>query len=243
MPEAHPTLLQHGFGVCCEWGLRGVDALGPTCDVVVIVDVLSFSTCVDVATARGAAIFPYRWRDETAADFAREKDALLAGDNPLGLTLEPATLVEVESGCRLVLPSPNGSELSTATGGVPTIAGCLRNARAVAEYAATQGDRILVVPAGERWPDGGLRPALEDLCGAGAVVRHLPAALKRSPDATAAVAVFERFRDSLAGALTSCASGLWKHHRAQERDVAIASQLDVSRCVPRLEDGAYRAVA
>ena len=43
-------------------------------DVTIVVDVLSFSTCVDVATARGAAILPYSWsdwNDPSAAEFAK----------------------------------------------------------------------------------------------------------------------------------------------------------------------------
>jgi 2-phosphosulfolactate phosphatase len=235
----NPAMRQEGFAICCEWGARGVEMLAPTCDVVVIIDVLSFSTCVEIATSRGAMVFPYAWRDTRAAEFARSKRALLAGENALGLSLRPASLTEIDRGCRLVLPSPNGSQLSTATGEVPTLAGCLRNARAVARHAAQLGDRILVVPAGERWPDGSLRPSLEDHCGAGAIIHHLPAGLLRSPEAQAAAALFEQLEPGLPESLRECSSAREKRDRDQERDFELAVELDVSTCVPALRHGAY----
>jgi 2-phosphosulfolactate phosphatase len=247
----HPTYTwqraytwQRDYDVCCEWGPHGVSALTPTCDVAVIVDVLSFSSAVDIATARGAVIFPYPWRDASTAAFAASVDALVAGDNELGLTLKPHSLESIAADCRLVLPSPNGSNLSTLTGSTPTLAGSLRNCAAVAGYAATVGRRIAVIPAGEIWPDGSLRPAFEDQCGAGAIIHHLPAGLSRSPEALAAAAVYENAtasgKEPLLELLRACASGREKQERRLDRDVELVAELNTSACVPLLEDGAYR---
>jgi 2-phosphosulfolactate phosphatase len=67
----------------------------PASDVVVIVDVLSFSTCVEIATARGALIFPFPAHDETARVFAQSVDAELAGNRRAhaSYTLSPESLI------------------------------------------------------------------------------------------------------------------------------------------------------
>ncbi|MCL6468607.1 MAG: 2-phosphosulfolactate phosphatase, partial [Ralstonia sp.] len=63
------------YNIHCEWGEHGASALAPHCDAVIVVDVLSFCTCVDVAVARGARIYPYPWRDASAETFARRAGA------------------------------------------------------------------------------------------------------------------------------------------------------------------------
>jgi 2-phosphosulfolactate phosphatase len=230
---------QSEFDVRCEWSLNAVTDLAPACDVVVIVDVLSFSTCVDVAVGRGAIVYPYRWRDTRTVEFARSVRAIIAGARRgEGYGLSPASLVEIAEGVRLVLPSPNGATLSLATGDRPTFAGCLRNAEALARAAQRAGRRILVVPAGERWPDGALRFAVEDLIGAGAIISKLEGT--RSPEAQMAVSAFEATREKLYATLASSSSGKELIERGFAEDVRLASLLDCSDVAPVMVDGAYQ---
>ena len=50
-----------------DWDSAGAKGLAPAVDVLVVVDILSFSTAVDVAVARGAVVYPARWTDEHAS--------------------------------------------------------------------------------------------------------------------------------------------------------------------------------
>lgn len=232
---------QHAFTIRCEWGARGVSALQPASDVIIIVDVLSFSTCVDVAVSNGAIIYPYPTNDQSAEQFAASIPATLAHSrqsNQAGYSLSPASLQAITPGTRLVLPSPNGATLSHTTGTTPTLAGCLRNARAVARAAQSLGRRISVIPAGERWADGSLRPAIEDWLGAGAIIAELTA--DRSPEADAARHTFMNGEDDLRRLLTQCSSGRELIGRGFAEDVALAAELNVSNCAPLLRDGAYQ---
>jgi len=239
--EARMSFNQQAFAIRCEWGANGVAQLAPDSDAVVIVDVLSFTTCVDIAVGNGAVVYPYRWRDASALAYAQSLDAILARprrQRDIGYSLSPASLVTIPSGTRLVLPSPNGAALTLATGQVPTFAGCLRNATAVARALQRQGRRISIIPAGERWADGSLRPAIEDLVGAGAIICHLPGT--RSPEAELAASAFQHVRHNLRCALKSCGSAMELIGHGFEPDVDLALALDVSDRVPVLTQGAYR---
>jgi 2-phosphosulfolactate phosphatase len=225
---------QAEYDLRCEWGLEGLLALQQASDAVVIVDVLSFSTAVDVALSNGASVLPYRWKDDSAKRFAAEKSAVLAGGRNAGCgyTLSPASLRSIPPRTLLVLPSPNGSTLSLGAAGVPAFAACLRNAPAVARRATACGSRIAVIPAGERWCGKSLRPCLEDLIGAGSVLAELPGTL--SPEAEAAVAAFAHFRRNLGETLFRCGSGKELAQRGFALDVELAAEYAVSPVAPML---------
>jgi 2-phosphosulfolactate phosphatase len=232
---------QAEFGVRCEWGLRGLRDLAPISDVVIIVDVLSFSTALDLGTSRGGIIFPYPLKGDSATAYAASLNAQLASvSRGVGLSLSPTSLRSMEAGCRLVLPSPNGAALSFSADHRNVLAACLRNATAAAALAARLGSTIAVIPAGETWDTGDLRPSLEDLVGAGAVIASLPG--KKSPDAQLAAAGFEYFRKTLPQTLRHCGSGKELIERGFAPDVELAAEFNVSSNVPCLRDRAFAGV-
>lgn len=247
---------QDGFAYRFDWGPNGLRTLAPLADVVVIVDVLRFSTAVCAAVEAGCSVLPYRWADDNAAAYAAEHDAVLAGRREYGqLSLSPSDLLETTPGQRIVLPSPNGSALSFAArdhGARHVLAGCIRNATAVARHSrrlADEGDGVIaVIAAGERWhgATGPVRPAVEDLLGAGAILAALDpsAAVGQpgcSPEAAAARAAFVAARPRVREALVTCGSGRELIDRGWADDVEVSAEHDASRVVPELSGNAFVA--
>jgi 2-phosphosulfolactate phosphatase len=230
-----------------EWGENGLRRLAPDADIVVIVDVLSFTTAADVATARGAAVYPFNQQGAAAAAYAERVGALLAArrhsaDSDVPYALSPASLLGIPAGTRLVLPSPNGATLIllAAELGATVFAGCLRNAAATAGACRAEGGTVAIVAAGERWRHDGamtesLRPAVEDLVGAGAILAAL-VPTNPSPEAVAAMAAFHAAMPNLGGFLATCTSGKELCGQGFAADVGLAAQLDASQTVSRLTE-------
>lgn len=232
---------QRGFDVRFEWGPTGVEALAG--QMVVVVDVLRFTTAVDAAVSQGVTVHPCRWRDESADALAASLGAELADGSAGRPSLAPTSLLRLAPGSRVVLPSPNGSTCAVMAheAGATVVAACLRNAAAVASWLDGATGPVSVVACGERWHDGTLRPALEDLLGAGAVIAGLTGT--RSPEAQMASGAWLDARDRIAEVLAACTSGREMVAREWVDDLAFASEVDVSATVPVLQDGAFVDVA
>ncbi|HEV3504368.1 MAG TPA: hypothetical protein VG637_03685, partial [Actinomycetes bacterium] len=122
-----------------EWAAEGAILLARTCPVLVVVDVLRFTTTVEVAVSQGAVVVPLRWPGRGPGDGDR---AAAAAPGPSGLarpglsSLSPVSMLGVPTGSRVALTSPNGAGVAlTAAAGAVVLAGCLRNASAVAAAA------------------------------------------------------------------------------------------------------------
>ena len=139
---------------------------------------------------------------------------------------------------------------------------CLRNAEAAAAWVRDRaGERpIAVVAAGERHPDGSLRPAVEDLWGAGAFLAMLAGADHSaagkpataagpthrstaagtagfSPEAGAAIAAYQALPGSPADALRASVSGRELRLLGFADDVEVAAAVGASQTVPVLRQG------
>jgi len=230
---------QGEYRIRFQWGPVAAPALrGGAC---VVVDVLRFTTAVEAAVSRGVIVYPYRWRDASAAAFAEDVQALLAdGRDPAGPSLSPSSMDALAPGTSLVLPSPNGSTCAVlaSEAGAQVVAGCLRNAAAVAAWASRAEGPVTVIACGERWPDGSLRPSLEDLLGAGAILDSMTGS--PSPEARAAIAAFRDAAHRLPDTLSECASGRELTGKGRAADVSYAARLNASTTVPVLTNGAFR---
>lgn len=232
-----------------DWGPMGAAAVAAGAEYAVVVDVLSFTTTLSVALDAGMEVLPYPWKDASAEQYARDHGATLAVGRSEGRpgrpSLSPASVRASTGVSRLVLPSPNGSSISflLRDRGATVVGASLRNAAAVGAWLAdrlTGSSSVAVVAAGERWPDGSLRPALEDLLGAGAVVAALQAAGVHdvSPDAAAAAAAYRDAAPRLSDTLRRCSSGRELVERGYAQDVEIALEQD-SAAVPVLRAATF----
>ena len=98
-----------------------------------------------------------------------------------------------------------------------------------------------MVASGEQWkPDEALRPAVEDLLGAGAIIHALdPEGRDVTPDAGAAAGGFVAMKERLEWALLECPSGRELRGHGWDADVRAAAENGVSECVPVLVDGCF----
>jgi 2-phosphosulfolactate phosphatase len=231
-------------------------------DLVVVVDVLSFSTSVVEVIARKGIAYCYSPEELDASGdreaAGRAHDAVvLSKHRRVGageLSLSPASLQSIPLGQRVVMTSLNGGRCAAAAAGAPWIGiGCLTNRTAVARRVeelllAGVADRCTVVPCAEVWSgpfmasqigdvgDPGallVRPSVEDLLGAGAIVAALDASMSRSVEASAAASVFEAHAARLTTAVEECVSGRELCGRGFRTDVDIATRLDSHDVVPQ----------
>ncbi len=248
------------FPANLDWGHDGAARAAGRGDVLVVVDVLSFSTTAATAVARGVELIPCAW-DEDAVEVAARRGAEAAvrrTEVPSRgrYSLSPLTFVDAPPGARVVVKSPNGATCVRHAADVADLfVGSLINATATAdaaaEAAARTGRPVTVLACGERWgtpgADGPLRFAVEDLVGAGAVLSALDGAsgFALSPEASAAVAAFREARPTLEAFLLGCESGRELVDASFPGDVRHAARLDSVDLAVAFADGrlvARRAV-
>lgn len=219
------------------WGPRGLDALAVACDAVVIVDVLSFSTSVDVALTAGATVFPCADQEAARVLAASVRGVAAVRRGEPGWSLSPASLLAIPPGTRLVLAAVNGGAVATRAlanrRDLLVFVGGLRNMTAVATAVRAFAQRPGLVAAGERRDDGTIRFAREDWFGVGGIAGAL--GLPLASRAAAAADSFRQARGDLEAAILTTRSGGELVERGFAHDVRLAAEIDVSATVPQLE--------
>ena len=236
-----------------EWGPIGAALAADRGDVVVVVDVLSFSTTLSIAVSRDFTCLVYSGAEIEslggpamaairlgARPLSRQRK--VDKGNPGQVSLSPASLLTAEPGQRIVFTSLNGATVVGAASKAPALlVGAPRNATACAELAAdlmakTRAGRVTIVACGERWSSvepgiEGTRPAIEDWLGAGAICAaladlgySLSAEARQASAAWRSPSALEDLADCIS-ARELCAAGF-------ATDVELALEVDADTKVP-----------
>jgi len=228
-----------------EWGREGAKRAAERGDLLVVVDVLSFSSAVVTACEQGGIVYPcVRQADAVAlAERIGAEAAVHRSEVPERgrFSLSPPTFLNLEPGAKAALASPNRATCCRYGADAPRLfVGALLNAEAVAaavmkSLSATKG-AVTVLACGERWQtlceDGELRFALEDYLGAGAILSCLD--LPLSPEAAICRGAFLQAKSELATILRECGSGRELREKGYPEDVEHAAQWDLYEAVPVL---------
>jgi 2-phosphosulfolactate phosphatase len=198
---------QSRYQIRFEWGTDGLARLAPS-DVVVVVDVLSYSSATTDAVGKGDRV------ELSAGVAAGAEGAVIAR-------------AAASSGARVLL-------------------GSLRNATAVAREVLAEQQRrgartsVAVIAAGEQ-ADAGLRFAVEDQLGAGAVIDALGVLGldHTSPEAAASGEAFRGLRLAVRHLLTASGSGQALLDAGRRDEALAAAQLDAATAVPVLAHGVF----
>jgi 2-phosphosulfolactate phosphatase len=203
---------QSRYQVRLDWGVDGLARLAPS-DVVIVVDVLRFSTTVTDAVSRGESV-PL---DDSAGALSID-GAVVAAD-------AVATGALVLLGC---LRNPTA---------VATAVHALQEQRAARTTVAVIacGERT------GRDGRGPVRVAVEDQLGAGAIVDALSTRGidHSSPEAAVAGEAFRGLRRATKHLLTSSGSGQELIDRGHRDEVVAASELDATDAVAVLRNGIF----
>ena len=220
---------QSFYQIRCEWGADGLARLaGAAPDIVVVVDVLRFSTTVTDAVGRGESVT----LDEAAHAVSINGAAVAAAASDL----RPAPLVLL--GCLR-----NASAVARAVLAEQERRGARTSVAVIAagELPSTGSGSRDSSASGDGSARGGPRFAVEDLLGAGAIIDAL-AELgldHSSPEAATACEAFRGLRRATRHLLAASGSGRELLDRDARAEVLNAAEVDASDAVPILRGGIF----
>ncbi|ANX13522.1 2-phosphosulfolactate phosphatase [Fictibacillus arsenicus] len=244
---------QSPYEIKLEWGIRGAREAAKREEILIIVDVLSFSSTVIAALENEAVIYPFpppinekakKYADQLGAELVVGRaEAIETGKH----SLSPNSFTADDCGKSYVLCSLNGAACVEVAKKVPALLlGSLRNAQAVAEAALEMkkkiGKPITIIACGERWEkasadENELRPAIEDYLGAGAIISSLNGSL--SPEVFVCKQAYQGSKHELSNLIRKCGSGRELAERGFAKDVDFCLQLNSSTIVPALSGNKF----
>ena len=210
-----PPFDQSTYQVRLEWGVDGLSRLAPA-DIVVVVDVLRFSTTVIEAVDRG------------------EDYPLDAAAHAVSINGAPVAQAAARTGALVLLGGlRNASAVAVAVLAEQARRGARMSIAVIAAGELSGRDAAST-----------LRFAVEDQLGAGAIIDALGALGidHTSPDAAVAAESFRALRRAVKHLLTASGSGRELIETGRGAAIARAAAVDAASVVPALREGIFRAL-
>ncbi len=202
------------FDVHCSWAFDDNYEILSQYDVIIVVDVLLFSTHLDLSFSSG---------QRTSKDFYYEDSTI--------------RLIDIEE-MTDYLPSNLIHKLNQTEAFV--IFGCLRNARAVATAARLLGKNILIMPVGDKF-EGEVKPCSEDMLGAGAIISYLQQKTL-SPESEGALAVYNSSKKYLHDVVLLSGKAKELISEGYELEIELACKFNKSKFVAMLDGNSVKSV-
>jgi 2-phosphosulfolactate phosphatase len=201
-------LVEPEFDIHCCWGFKLDAEVIFSYDVCIIVDVLSFSTSLDLLLHA-----------------KQNTENILASTN----------LIRKFSPKKLKITSPVGLPQQLKLHKKPVLVGCLRNARAVARIARQLGNTVLVIPMGDKLSEEEFKTCSEDFIAAGAIISYMKGV--RSPESKAALDIYNTSKGDIEEMVKLSSSARHMTLKGFSTEVDQACQFNKSKHVPLLEKG------
>lgn len=229
-----------------DWGERGTIEASNRRDIIVVVDILSFSTTITGAVHHGAIVYPFpkvgdikKFGELVDAEVCLGRvEAQVAGAPSLSAT----SFNESHKGKRFVLSSRNGATCVKASKQDTNILiGSFLNVSSVANVVnkiqKETNLNVTVIACGERWRNTNdesreLRPSIEDYLGAGAILEKLNGT--KSPEAKVCIGAFQNAKSNLSELINDSSSGRELIDMGYPEDVNFSCQVDLFKDVPIL---------
>ncbi len=226
-------------------GVQGVSTASADGDIVIIVDVLRFSSTVATAIANGFTILPCGTKAE-AEEISRHTGAPVSGKTGVAAySLSPLDYLNPKNPGEVILVSPNGAACARAAAGeAPCFIGCFLNARALARVtgglAHDSARDVTLIAAGEVKEDQEddlqvRRFAIEDYLGCGFILTEL--GMELSAEAELCRRAYEASKMDYAALVKASLSGQYLVQRGHEYDISHAVQRNIYEVIPVIRQG------
>jgi 2-phosphosulfolactate phosphatase len=239
-----------------KWGPSGTKKAVTKNNIIVIVDVLRFSSATTVAVYKGVIIIP-SYSKRLSKVLAKRFNAEISGSSreptKWKYSLSPLSYLNAKKNTKVVLFSPNGAKCSAIAGHAKhAFVGSFLNATIIGNYVSRISRKInedvTVVSAGETELTKLLKRlpveesfvnkenkeyfALEDFLGSGAIISATN--LDRTTNARHAELSYLKYRNNLLETLKSCVGARYLINSGREHEVDFCLQLDKYNCVPKI---------